>query len=1183
MTSCLRFRIPCWSRLLFTILLCLAGWCSALALSINPPSRTFPKEGGGAAIVVTGTEAEAWTVTTDSAWLNVTPTKSGKGNGTVTYLVSANLTADQRVGQVTINSIAHTVYQNGYESVVSPLSGLFERSGGTGSITVSVLAGVSWTATTNAPWISLTGRSNGLGNGTITYSVSPFLGTGSRTGTISIAGKVFTITQNGVPIALSPEEVRVDDRSNLILFSVTALASQKWSVTANDEWISVITPGTGAGDSAVTLAVGENPSYLQRVGTVSVGSANLRVIQDGNRAPTLAIDPPSATAGAAGAFGLIAVSATPEAPWAAQSNVPWITITEGASGAGSGNIRYVVSANPTTEDRNGSIVVLPSPQRPPADLSRALVGHFPGQDPRNWTGRAGNLSGPLEFVASVSTVKGLLARRDPGFTFSFWFRPTYLGRVNRLVEFASTNGVTFTLYTREDNRLYVHSRLPNSGGEQVIASDYVVNNAVLQHLTGILGADNSFSLYLDKVKILQANYGSSPIPPANRDDKVSFGQTTLPTSGNYAGSISDVRFYHRSLSLEELGLLCDMENAGKQVTQYNGTTPREEGRFSSYSFANNGFDSTLSGLTAGVGDLLPTPDRFGRQDMALNLSGPIDLPTPQSSFSGKDVAVNLWVKFSGINDSAIIQRNGGGNEAGIFCAPGGFRFKIGELRYTNLIEKSYDLNKWHMLTLCADFIGLGSRSWSSHFIRYSYRVYLNGGLVFQSAVLETSFFDSPNRDLYSWGLGGGMQSIRIGGANPNASGVLAIDDATIFDKRLSDADVLQVYESSRPSVAQHVVTQTPAVGTLSSNSGQYPASGATGTTRISISGGVGWSARSNVPWITLVSASDAAGSADITFRLDDNSAIYPREGTVTIAGLTYTAFQAGRNHSVDSGAFSFGPDGGLGVFNLSTEVNASWRTVASDDWITVVQGQSGTGPAAVMFVTSPYSSPTGYRSGTVTIGSSVVAVTQIGYEASVVPLVQAIPAGGGQKSIQVQVPIGAVWEAVSRAPWITLIGGQSRSGSGELNFIVAGNSGGPRSGTIVIAGKEVIVSQPGAPSDDMNNNGMPDSWELANLGGLNQGASDDGDSDGFSNYVEWRYGTNPRSVTSLPNISLSIHRAVQVQFDTVSGVVYDLDSSTDLSSWEKLGGSVVGDGRVSSGFFRSEQVNTYYRLRVRNP
>ena len=53
--------------------------------------------------------------------------------------------------------------------------------------------GCAWTAVSNVPWITIT-SGNGVGNETVQYSVASNTG-GVRTGTISIAGQTFTVTQ----------------------------------------------------------------------------------------------------------------------------------------------------------------------------------------------------------------------------------------------------------------------------------------------------------------------------------------------------------------------------------------------------------------------------------------------------------------------------------------------------------------------------------------------------------------------------------------------------------------------------------------------------------------------------------------------------------------------------------------------------------------------------------------------------------------------------------------------------------------------------------------------------------------------------------------------------------------------------------------------------------------------------
>ncbi|HJR07107.1 MAG TPA: M36 family metallopeptidase [Pyrinomonadaceae bacterium] len=80
---------------------------------------------------------------------------------------------------------------------ISPTSASFAAAGGTGSVTVTAGAGCTWSAVSNATFITVTGGASGSGNGTVSYSVANNAGTASRTGTMTIAGQTFTVTQAG--------------------------------------------------------------------------------------------------------------------------------------------------------------------------------------------------------------------------------------------------------------------------------------------------------------------------------------------------------------------------------------------------------------------------------------------------------------------------------------------------------------------------------------------------------------------------------------------------------------------------------------------------------------------------------------------------------------------------------------------------------------------------------------------------------------------------------------------------------------------------------------------------------------------------------------------------------------------------------------------------------------------------
>ncbi|MEK6371125.1 MAG: BACON domain-containing protein [Acidobacteriota bacterium] len=68
----------------------------------------------------------------------------------------------------------------------------------TGTVNVLTDSACAWTATTADAWISITSGAGGTGNGNVGYRLAANPGASSRTGTITIAGQPYTVTQAGV-------------------------------------------------------------------------------------------------------------------------------------------------------------------------------------------------------------------------------------------------------------------------------------------------------------------------------------------------------------------------------------------------------------------------------------------------------------------------------------------------------------------------------------------------------------------------------------------------------------------------------------------------------------------------------------------------------------------------------------------------------------------------------------------------------------------------------------------------------------------------------------------------------------------------------------------------------------------------------------------------------------------------
>ena len=86
---------------------------------------------------------------------------------------------------------------------ITPASDSIAASGGTGAVLVTTDSSCTWTATSDVSWIHISSGGSGTGSGTVSYSADANTGA-SRTGTLTIAGKTFTLAQAGGSSSGSP-------------------------------------------------------------------------------------------------------------------------------------------------------------------------------------------------------------------------------------------------------------------------------------------------------------------------------------------------------------------------------------------------------------------------------------------------------------------------------------------------------------------------------------------------------------------------------------------------------------------------------------------------------------------------------------------------------------------------------------------------------------------------------------------------------------------------------------------------------------------------------------------------------------------------------------------------------------------------------------------------------------------
>ena len=349
---------------------------------VGPSNQTVNSSGGAGSINVATTSDCSWSAASQASWINITSSPNGNGNGTISFVVTPNQ-GDTRSSSIVVANQRADITQNGVVSSptpppspppscntnISPTSQNISAAGGTG--TVSVSATCQWTATSGATWITVTSGAAGTGNGSVAFSVANNTGA-ARTGTMTIAGRTFTVSQAAgssptppaptpppapspsCSFSISPHDDSVPATGGTGTTDVNTTTGCAWTAASNASWITVTSGASGTGDGRVSYLVLPNVGG-SRTGTLTIAGQTLTVTQSA-LVCSYSISPGNDKVEAQAGTGSISVSTSSSCTWTASSNASWIAVTSGASGTGNGTVTYSYTAN-TGRDRKGTITV----------------------------------------------------------------------------------------------------------------------------------------------------------------------------------------------------------------------------------------------------------------------------------------------------------------------------------------------------------------------------------------------------------------------------------------------------------------------------------------------------------------------------------------------------------------------------------------------------------------------------------------------------------------------------------------------------------------------------------------------------------------------------------------------------------------------------------------------------------
>ncbi|MCX6875207.1 MAG: choice-of-anchor D domain-containing protein [Verrucomicrobia bacterium] len=150
-------------------------------------------------------------------------------------------------------------------------------------------------------------------------------------------------------------------------------------------------------------------------------------------------------------------------------------------------------------------------------------------------------------------------------------------------------------------------------------------------------------------------------------------------------------------------------------------------------------------------------------------------------------------------------------------------------------------------------------------------------------------------------------------------------------------------------------------------------------------------------------------------------------------------------------------------------------------------------------------------------------------------------------------------------------------------------------------GQEVNTTHSSPVLDDTDGDGLLDGAEINTYGssplltdtdadGLNDReevevyhsnpAAKDSDGDGFDDLFEVNTGFDPALASSTPDALSTIRTAVEFRFNAADGVSYRIEASTDLTQWDIIELTIIGQSAVVTRFYSTENMpKRYFRVR----
>jgi hypothetical protein len=220
----------------------------------------------------------------------------------------------------------------------------FSPDGGSGTISISTNRECTWSARSDAAWVSLAPPVTGQGDGSVQFTVAANADPAARAAAMNVADQRLQVSQEGkkCEFRLSSTGESVEPSGGERTIQVSAGSAQcQWTASSDVPWITIVSGRESRGSGSVIFRV-DAASGPRRSGTISVAGQVVRVDQGTGCSAVIGAE--TFSFGSGGGTGDVPVSVPAGCGWSASTGTPWITIASGNTGTGAGAVSFRVAA-----------------------------------------------------------------------------------------------------------------------------------------------------------------------------------------------------------------------------------------------------------------------------------------------------------------------------------------------------------------------------------------------------------------------------------------------------------------------------------------------------------------------------------------------------------------------------------------------------------------------------------------------------------------------------------------------------------------------------------------------------------------------------------------------------------------------------------------------------------------------